>query len=271
MDVAESVSFIEENGTDLEKARARHILYGAKPEPDAVQPFTDLQNADGGFPFGLARGNPSTLNHTHAALLRLDELGMLDSATADRAFAYILQAQRDDGGWDEDASIAAYGPLPWASPGEFRARIYLSSQSAFWLAVGGYSGRPGFHRALDFLREHQEESGRFRGFLHSTWIATSVFVIAGDRYAEVARKGLEALMAEPLSDWVDSQISWALQCLGRAGLPKDNPFVEKGLAELARRQRADGRWTSEDGEARTVGAVIEALKVLKHYDVPPPA
>jgi hypothetical protein len=25
------------------------------------------------------------------------------------------------------------------------------------------------------------------------------------------------------------------------------------------------------GETRTVGAVIEALKVLKHYDVPPPA
>jgi prenyltransferase beta subunit len=181
MDIAESVSFIEENGTDLEKARTRYILYGAKPEPDVVQPFIELQNADGGFPFGLAQGNPSTLNNTQVALLRLDELGMLDSATADRAFEYILKTQRDDGGWDEDASIAGYSPPPWASPGAPEARVYLSSQSAFWLAVGGYRSQPGFHKALDFLREHQEESGRFQGFLHSTWIATSVFLMAGSQ------------------------------------------------------------------------------------------
>ena len=51
MDIAESVSFVEENGTDLEKARIRYILYGVKPEPDVIQPFVELQNADGGFPF----------------------------------------------------------------------------------------------------------------------------------------------------------------------------------------------------------------------------
>jgi squalene cyclase len=268
MDIAESVSFIEENGTDLEKARMRHILYGAKPEPDIVQPFIELQNADGGFPFGPAQGNPSTLNNTHVALLRLDELGMLDSATADRAFGYILKTQRDDGGWDEDAAIAGYGPPPWARPGALEARVYLSSQSAFWLAVGGYRSHPGFHKALDFLRAHQKESGRFQGFLHSTWIATGVFLMAGSsQYAEIARKGLEALATEPLSGWVDSQISWALHCLGAAGLPKGNPFVEKGLTELAQRRSIDGRWISEDGEGRTVGAVIETLKVLKHYEV----
>jgi hypothetical protein len=267
MDIVESISFIEENGTDLEKARTRYILYGAKPEPDVVQPFIELQNADGGFPFGLAQGNPSTLNSTQVALLRLDELGMLDSSTADGAFKYTLKSQRDDGGWDEDASIAEHDPPPWARPGALDARVYLSSQSAFWLAVGGFRSHPGFHRSLDFLREHQEGSGRFQGFLHSTWIATSVFLMAGSQYAEIARKGLEALVTEPLSGWVDSQISWALHCLGAAGLPKDNPFVEKGLVELARRRGIDGRWISEDGEARTVGAVIETLKVLKHYEV----
>jgi squalene cyclase len=269
MDVAKSISFIEENGTDLEKARLRYILYGAKPEPDVIQPFIKLQNANGGFPFGLVQGNPSALNNTLVALLRMDELGMLDSSTANRAFQYVLVAQKDDGGWDEEASIARYGSPPWASPGEPWARLYLSAQSAFWLAVGGYRGHSGFQRALDFLLKHQEESGRVQGFLHNTWIATSVFVMAGSRYTEVVKKGLEAMMTAPLSEWVDSQISWALECLGKAGLPKDVPFVEKGLAELVWRRRVDGSWASEDGEARSVGAVIGVLKVLKHYGVLP--
>jgi len=271
MDIAESVSFVEENGTDLEKARMRYILYGVKPEPDVIQPFVELQNADGGFPFRLVQGNPSALNNTLIALCWMDEMGMLGSPMANRAFRHVLAAQRDDGGWDEDASIAQYGPPPWASPGDLRARLYLSSQSAFWLIAGGYGSHPGFQRALDFLLKHQEESGRFQGFLHTTWIATSVFVMAGDQYSKVVRKGLEALMDIPLSEWVDSQICWALECLGKAGLPKDDPFVEKGLAELARRQGADGRWISEDGETRTVVAIIGALKVLKHYGMLPQA
>jgi hypothetical protein len=213
------------------------------------------------------QGNPSALHNTHAALLRLDELEILGSSAAKKAFEYILRVQREDGGWDENAPIAKYSPPPWARPGEPWARIYLSAQSAYWLAVGEYQSHAGFQKALDFLREHQEGSGRFEGFLHSTWIATAVFVMAGDPYSEIVDKGLEALKAKPLSEWVDSQISWALECLGRAGLPKENPFVEQSLAELIRRQGGSGEWISEDGEARTVGAIIGVLKVLKYYDM----
>ncbi|MGD8752118.1 MAG: terpene cyclase/mutase family protein [Anaerolineales bacterium] len=144
------------------------------------------------------QGNPTALNNTHVALLRMDELGMSDSPIVHRAFVYILRVQRDDGGWNEDASIAKYDPPPWASPGEPWARVYLSAQSAFWLAAGGYRSHPGFQRALDFLLKHQEESGRFQGFPHSTWIATSAFVMAGAQYSETARKGLEAMVTKPL-------------------------------------------------------------------------
>jgi hypothetical protein len=265
VDLAQAVSYIEEHGTELERARANYVLYGTRPERSVVLALGELQNADGGFPFRMVKGNPTGMNNTHGALLRLEELGLLDSGMAGRAFEYILSNQRGDGGWDEEAAVAEYGPPPWACPGEIRARIFLSAQSAFWLAIGGFEDRSEFPEALGFLAEHQGESGRLEGFLHTTWIATSAFLMAGEGYNEAARKGLVALLAEPLYGWVDSQISWALHCLGMAGLPKENPFVGQSLAELTRRQSGDGRWASEDGEARTVGAVIEVLKVLKLY------
>jgi len=76
---------------------------------------------------------------------------------------------------------------------------------------------------------------------------------------------LAALQARPFTDWVDSQICWALDVLGHAGLPGDHPFIKASLAELLRRQKADGGWTSEDGEAQSVSATVEALKVLQWY------
>lgn len=265
MDITKSVSFIEQKGSELEKARIRRILYGVKPELDAIQPFIELQNDDGGFPYDMVQGNLSTVDNTLSALWWMDELGMLKSPTADKALGYLLAVQRDDGGWDEDPSITQYDLPPWVSPGDLPTRLYLSSYSAYWLAIRSYKTHPAFQKALDFLLKHQDESGKFYGFLHTTWIATSVFIMAGDQYSEVATKSLQVLLDRPLSQWEDSQISWALDCLGKAGLPKDHPFIEECLAELLHRQKPNGSWFSEDGEAYAVGATIGALKALDHY------
>lgn len=267
LDSSKYVSFIEENGTDLEKARFRQLIYGIRPEPGVVQPLLELQNDDGGFPCKMTRGNPSSVNDTLRAVWWLAELGMIESPAASRAFGYLFAIQKEDGGWDEIAAAAQYGAPPWASPGDPRARLYLTAQTARWLALGGHKTHPAFQKALDFLRAHRDETGRFHGFLHTTWIATSVFVMAGDEYADVVAGGLRALMARPFSKWVDSQISWALEVLGKAGLPQEEPFVEQGLAELLHRQEVNGRWVSEDGEAYTVVATIGALNALKQYDL----
>jgi hypothetical protein len=122
-----------------------------------------------------------------------------------------------------------------------------------------------FRTALPFLLRHRDETGRLHGFLHSTWIAAAVFLMCGQNHADAASAALSVLLSQPPEEWEDSQLCWALDCLGRVGLPKAHPFVEAALAELCRRQSPDGRWSSEDGETHTVGATIEALKVLKHW------
>ncbi len=62
IDSNQYISFIEENGTGLEKARFRQLFYGVQPEPDVVQPFLELQNDAGGFPCQMAQGNPNSAN-----------------------------------------------------------------------------------------------------------------------------------------------------------------------------------------------------------------
>jgi hypothetical protein len=267
VDIGRYVSFIEENGSELEIARFRHLFYGVRPEPDVVQPFIELQNDDGGFPCKLMPGKPSSVNDTIRGVWWLDELGLLASSSADRAFKHLFAVQKEDGGWDENPAAAEYGMPPWASPGDLRARMYLTAQCGHWLAVRGHTRHPAFVKARDFLHAHRDEDGRFYGYLHTTWIATSAFVAAGEEYQEVVEQGLRALMAKPLSEWLDSQVSWALEVLGRVGLSKEEPFVEQGLAVLLHREEVNGRWVSEDGEAYTVNATIGALNALKRYSV----
>ena len=260
------VPFIEEKGTALEKARFAWLFHGVEPAAEVIRSLTELQNVDGGFPGRFAIGcSTSTVNDTLRALWWLDDLGLLSSAAASQAFNYLQEVQEEDGGWGEVPAATQMDVPPWASPGDLRAKLYLSAQTAFWFAVGGRQQHPTFGRVLAFLLQHQEESGRFYGFLHTTWIATAVFALAGEDYAIVVERGLRALAARPLSEWVDSQISWALGDLGRAGLPAEEPFIQACLTELERRYQAQGRWVSEDGEAFAVNATLGALSALRYY------
>jgi hypothetical protein len=265
MEIKQSIRFIEENGSDLEKARLRFVLYNMKPEPEVLQPFVELQNRDGGFPLNRAKEEQSTLNDTLNALWWMEELGMLGSPAADRTVDYLFETQLEDGGWDEDPDLAQDDLPPWILPGNLNTRLYLTAYAAYWLTLKGYGGFPALQNALLFIYRHLNERDGFQGFLHTTWIATSVFFMAGAPYGEAARSGLQILADRPLSEWQDSQIAWALDCLGKAGLSKEEPFIETGLNELLRRRSPDGSWSSEDGAAFAVTATIEALKVLKQY------
>ncbi|OGO20089.1 MAG: hypothetical protein A2Z14_04690 [Chloroflexi bacterium RBG_16_48_8] len=265
MDITKSIHFIEENGSDIEKVRLRHILYDAIPNPEILHPFLELQNGDGGFPHSKIKGYPSTTIDTLNALWWMEELGMLHSSSSEKAFIYLIDAQLEDGGWDENPPLSQENLPPWIVPGSLHTRHYLSAYSAFWLAIKGFHSFPAFRMALDYLDTHFLEKTLFKGFLHTTWIASSLFLMAGEPYIEAAMSGLQILIRKPKSEWEDSQLAWALDCLGKAGLPRKHPFVQMGIKELIRRQAPDGSWSSEDGQVFVVNGTIAALKAFKHY------
>jgi hypothetical protein len=265
IDFQKSVEFVSKKGSGLEKARLDCILHNTTPSSEIQEEIGELQNRDGGFPFAMVAGNLSTINETTVALWWMEELDLLSSVIAQQAYGYLLSIQQSDGGWDEDMRIAQYDLPPWILLGDQKTKLYLSAYAAYWFAVGGYKHLPAFRKALHLLIRNQDQTGRIYGYVHTTWIAAAVFLMAGERYSPVARLAIQTLSTRPVADWDDSQIAWALDCLSKAGLPQDYPFVEGGLSELANRQNNDGSFASEDGDDSAVSATIQVLKVFNRY------
>ncbi len=265
MDIGKSVAFIESRGSELEKVRLNYILRGARPPADVVQKLINLQNADGGFPFGMQPGKLSTINETTVALWWLEEMDLLYSPLAHFAFDYLNRTQQAEGYWDEDPRLTQYELPPWIKLGDLYTQLYLTAYVAYWLAAAGKTTQPAFRKSLHFLIRNQDETGKFLGYLHTTWIATGVFLMAGKHYITIASKAHQVLSDRRTAEWEDSQLAWALDCLSKGGLPKTDSFVRASLSELKRRQKLDGSWASEDGEGAAVGATIQAIKVFKHY------
>jgi hypothetical protein len=260
-----SQSFIAANGTDLEKARLQSILFGSDPDPKVLNFFTRLQNDDGGFPCGLQDGNPSSLERTFLALWWLEELGRLTSKEVDSAIEFIINKQSDDGSWDENLALPRQCLPPWIIPGDLLTRLYLTAYSAYWLGVTRHQEHQVFHKGLDFLLDYQDDTGEFIGYLHTTWLATSALIMAGDQYAVRAKRGMMVLMDRPLSEYEASQLAWLLNCLNTAGISRGHHVATHFLIKLRQLRRQDGSWASEDGDMHAVNSTIESLRVFKRF------
>ena len=255
--------FVHNNGDDIEKERLDAILKRKKPSETIIHHIVHLQNPDGGFPYKQLRGELSTLNNTEGMLVWLDDLVCLRSDMGNGAFHFLLAMQKEDGSWDENPEITKYDPPPWMVHGDRRSIIYHTAYCSFWLGVGGWRESVHFKKGYRFLKDCQNEVGKIEGFLHSSWIGTSVFAIYEGWGSERVEK--EVGFLENVEEWEASQISWMLWCFAFADMPKDHSFATTMLRELGKRQRDDGSFASEDGDAFAVNATIEAIKVMRLY------
>jgi hypothetical protein len=257
-----AIDFIYSNGTPIEIARLDSIL---KRTPSNVLGIIQtLQNEDGGFPYNMEPGNPSTLTTTEFVLEWLHDLALLDSEMGTKAFQFILSMQHQDGTWDEPDKILSYDPPPWMAPHNKYAIAFTTANSAFWLGVKGLKTEP-FHRACTFLESSQDKSGKFLGFIHTTWISTAVLAMEKDWTFNPAVKALSYLDGLSLEQWEASQISWMLWCFALTDIPSSTPFLKKAAAELLTRQKEDGRFQSEDGDSFSVNSTLGAVKVMRAF------
>ncbi len=265
IDLTQALQFIYQHGNIQDKARLLFILMGELPPDNVVRPLLDKQNPDGGFPSRPHGENLSSVDNTLTALWQLNEVGLLSSQEAKSAINFLITSQAEDGSWDENPTLPEYDLPPWIIPGQLATRLYLTAYSAYWLGSINLINHLAFLRAATFLAQQDGPEGQVPGYLHSQWITTSVFLMGGSPFSAFSDRGLSALQNRPPNQWETSQIAWALDCLGSAGLASDHPFVQKMLSDLAGRQEIGGSWSSEDGPAYAVSATISVLKAFKRF------
>ena len=259
-----AIQYITEHGTILERARLLYLLMGEPPALESYRKLVESQRADGGFPSRPKIETPSAVDSTLTALWQFEELGMMDTESARRGFDFLHAMQESDGGLDENPALPEHDLPPWIVPGELSTRLYLTTYAAYWFGLVHGPADPAFTRAVKFIAAHQRADGAVPGYMHNNWLGASAFLLAsGGGYAQMAENVLGYLLSLPPSEWADSQLGWALDCLTRAGLPQEHPFVRFALSELVRRQAPDGSWASEDGPAFASSASVGVIKVMK--------
>ncbi len=268
MVVVKAIRFVKENGTELEKYRLSYLLGKERDDEVPLRYLRELQNSDGGFPYGNEKSKLSSINSVSANLHVMIELGLSDSEVCKKTVDYLMRVQAEEGSWGEDQAINQYNPPPWDIPGDLKAKMWLTASILNYLIQLGYKESEAVRKGVRFLLGNRDEKGKFVGPLHSTWISIGVFGQLDGVDSEVVRKALRVmernfdLLRDDATDLV-----WCLECFHVGGVPKEHPLVKRCIERLTELQRKDEAWTSHpsDGEEYSVSTTIGALKVLKMY------
>jgi len=268
LNITKAVSFVESNGTALEKYRL-HFLLGKERNDDVpLRHLRELQNQDGGFPYKDEKGRVSCANDTNNILHIMVELELNKSDVCRKTVEYLFKIQKEDGSWSENEKIKAYNPPFWDMPNNPNTTMWLTADIAHVLIQLGYSNFPAVQKATTFLLKNRDNEGKFAGPLHSTWISIGVFGRLEGSNSDIVKKALKVIEQnfERLKDGAGN-FAWVLECLYVAGIPEENPVVKRCIEELVNSQQENGSWKSADGEEFTVSITINVLNVLKKYEV----
>lgn len=266
MDIPKAISFVEKNGTALENYRLRFLLGEEKNDEIPLRYLTNLQNEDGGFPYGSEKGKLSCINVTSSYLGLMVELGLGSSNVCKKTIEYLFGIQGKDGSWSENEEIKQYNPPFWDIPSDLKTTMWLTANITNYLIQLDYRKSQAVQRAVRFLLKNCDEEGKFAGFLHSTWISIGVFGQLKGSESDIVKKALKVVdeNIEKLKDGA-GDFAWCLECFYVAGLTKENLTVKKCINELVDLQQENGAWLSGDGEKFTVSTTLNALIVLKNY------
>jgi hypothetical protein len=182
-----------------------------------------------------------------------------------RTIHFVKSVQHSDGFWDENPALISYNPPFWDQPGQLSTQLWITGALADTLTRLGEGSSSEVEKAKKFLLRYRQADGRFNGPLITTWLAIAVFAPQKGVNDPIVNTALSIL--DQHTDWDAADLSWALECLYWAGIPKENPTVTRLLSLLVKHQTPDGHWESTDESTKPVQLTLQCLIVLKQYDV----
>ena len=271
-DLHAAVAHVREHGTAAENARLHYLLTGVarfsesqsaaeSSESQSVARFSESQSAqrsDGGWSPPWAP-EYSSVDATCFQLTLADQLGFdRRSPLFIDALRFLAERQRADGYWEEEEEMAASAP-PWAQPGDTAARLYLTANCGFWVAVTGLVPTAA-RDAAAYLSYHLHEDGELPSFLQAHWLSAALWQRIG--LVDEANKTLGYLAAR-VGDLSAGNLAWMIIALREGGVPAANAAIGGALDRLLALRLPEGYWPSDEGIDNSVHVTIEALKALQ--------
>ena len=253
-----AVNFINENGAQVEHARLEYTLHGIQPPAEIVDLFSSDQNPDGSWSPFWAPGY-SSLDATCFHLAQAYQLGIDQQAPPwIKAILFVSERRNDDGTWEEDISIRESAP-PWVEPGDQSAKLYLTSNCSYWLALNS-ALRDKVRKSAEYLAENLDETGRMPSFIQTHWLTAGVLHSTG--MAKQTRLVMGYLQKR-LDDFSASNLTWLITAIIAAEIPAGHALIQGALNRLTSMQQEDGSWHSDDGADFNLHTTLEALFALK--------
>ena len=235
----------------------------------------DLKSS--GWAFQYWNSHYPDVDDTAVVAMALDRTGNPEyRAAIERAAEWVLGMQSENGGWgafDAENNHRYLNYIPFADHGALLdpPTVDVTARCLGMLAQLGYDrNHPAAAKAIDFLKNEQEEDGSWYGrwginYIYGTWSALCALNAVGeDHDAPHIRKAVDYLRAmqqgdggwgeDPATYWRErrgevkcstpAQTAWALLGLMAAGEVRTDE-VERGIAFLQAAERMGPRWKEE--------------------------
>lgn len=244
---------------------------GLKATGEVLDTLKAYQRADGGWTKTDKdfQGDLSVISTTWVALQWLLWIGAGNSDALQRTVAFLRNAQRADGSWDEPEEIQQYNPPSWMLPGRYQNQLWLTSAVCCKLKELGREQDVDFTRALDFLRQGWDGS-RFPVFIHTHWMAMPLFHLQntgsdGDQHIIMGCKRFlyEAIVSGQVDPGDFIAIAYASTLV--EGVTDD--LRETALRVVRNSQLEDGGWKTDYGDKHRPGMTVDALFLLKRISL----
>jgi squalene cyclase len=250
----DAVAFVLEHGNVYDKLYL-YRTFGRAADQLLVAELLNLQSPDGGWPWMMHTGVPSSVVTAARTLELLLKAGLAPSDhPATDATCFLLALQRSDGGWSESQALAGQipGDMPWISTAH--SMTYATADVVNVLMNTEYAKRAPVNKAVAFLRRTQNDDGGWSPHvgqnsppgtdIASMDVIVKALVLAGEgKQSAILRWAAEAIVTN-WEDWkYPACAASALNVMLRIGYQPDDPHVRGLVTSLVESQQDDGGWS----------------------------
>ena len=252
--------FILNNGSIADKLRLLSAGYKmeSRHQEEILDQLGNTLNPDGGVPFNMASGNPSSVKETAEILPLIHKYKNAHQDLIQRMVGFLVARQKNDGGFAETLNLNDMIEDKWGTTTgrEWypvgKSITWLTGKALDALCLVGYDDEERLKRARDFLIYSQHEDGHWPDFkgqnisdpLSTGNILPALKAIGVNSNNKVYKDGRAALL-QRLKASVKNKLTCDmvdLLSVGPPGTEKERKLIKNAVDLIVSSQNPDGGW-----------------------------